>query len=33
VGARTLTQLQTALGSEAIDLPGPVRDALDDVSA
>ncbi|HPV81340.1 MAG TPA: aldo/keto reductase, partial [Dermatophilaceae bacterium] len=33
VGARTLTQLQTALGSESIDLPGPVRDALDDVSA
>lgn len=33
VGARTVTQLQAALGSESLDLPGPVRDALDDVSA
>ena len=33
VGARTVTQLQAVLGSESLDLPGPVRDALDDVSA
>ncbi len=33
VGARTLVQLQAALGSESLELPGPVREALDDVSA
>ena len=33
VGARTLVQLQTTLASEDLELPAPVREALDDVSA
>ena len=33
VGARTVGQLQAALASEELELPGPVREALDDVSA
>ncbi|HEY2165784.1 MAG TPA: aldo/keto reductase [Jatrophihabitantaceae bacterium] len=33
LGARTLGQLTAALASEALDLPGEIRAALDDVSA
>lgn len=33
VGTRTRTQLQTALESLSTELPGPVREALDEVSA
>jgi len=33
IGARTATQLQSALSVEALTLPGEIRGALDDVSA